>query len=195
MVTDWLMVVITAIYVGATVLILRANNRSAKATKEQLDESRKQYDEAKRLEHRPYFSLKLLDDCAEDPIGSINIDLCQDYSDGEKTYVYFLLIQNIGIGTAKEIKCGCENGDETFNIEHFPFETALPHEKYTIVINTLDVPILKEGASRQFYVKLHFEYSDLLENKYSQVLMLIFMQFSDGLILLDQWTSPPTIIE
>ena len=47
-ITDWLMVVITAVYVIATIFICRANIKSAKATKEQIVESKRQFDETNR---------------------------------------------------------------------------------------------------------------------------------------------------
>ena len=46
--TDWLMVIITAIYVVATIFICRANIKSAEATREQLAESKRQFDEDNR---------------------------------------------------------------------------------------------------------------------------------------------------
>ena len=48
MITDWLMVGITFVYVVATGLICYANFNSAKASKAQLDEMRRQYDESNR---------------------------------------------------------------------------------------------------------------------------------------------------
>ena len=39
-VTDWLMVIITFVYVVATIMISKANIESAKATREQLEQSK-----------------------------------------------------------------------------------------------------------------------------------------------------------
>lgn len=47
-ITDWLMVAITAVYVIATIAICWANIKSAKATREQLEESKRQFDENNR---------------------------------------------------------------------------------------------------------------------------------------------------
>lgn len=46
--SDWVMVIITAVYVIATIAICVANIRSANATKEQLEEMKKQYGETER---------------------------------------------------------------------------------------------------------------------------------------------------
>ena len=55
-VTDWLMIVITAVYVIATIFICRANIKSAEASKEQLEEMRKQYAE----DNRPILDVEFL---------------------------------------------------------------------------------------------------------------------------------------
>lgn len=47
-ITDWLMVIVTFIYVVATIFICVANIKSAKATRDQLAESKRQFDEANR---------------------------------------------------------------------------------------------------------------------------------------------------
>lgn len=44
--SDALMVIITFVYVIATIFIWRANNKSAKASKEQLEESKRQFEES-----------------------------------------------------------------------------------------------------------------------------------------------------
>ena len=56
MMTDWAMVVLTAIYVIATIFICWFNYRSAKASREQASEMRRQYDE----ENRPYITVELV---------------------------------------------------------------------------------------------------------------------------------------
>lgn len=52
-----LMVLITFIYVVATIEICRANIKSAEATKEQLEESKHQFAENERLQMMPYFEI------------------------------------------------------------------------------------------------------------------------------------------
>ena len=53
-----LMVIISAIYVIATIIICNANAVSAKATREQLEESKRQFRETQRLEVMPYLQLE-----------------------------------------------------------------------------------------------------------------------------------------
>lgn len=54
--TDWMMVVLTAIYVIATILICIFNYLSAKASKEQTQELKRQYS----AENRPYITIELI---------------------------------------------------------------------------------------------------------------------------------------
>ncbi|WP_295093310.1 hypothetical protein [Ruminococcus sp.] len=46
--TDWLMVIITAVYVVATIFIWKANKMAAEASKEQLEESKRQFEESQK---------------------------------------------------------------------------------------------------------------------------------------------------
>lgn len=55
-ITDWLMVVITAVYVIATVVICIANFKSAKATRDQIAESQRQFEEI----NRPYVTCEYI---------------------------------------------------------------------------------------------------------------------------------------
>ena len=58
---EWVMVWITVVYVIATILICYANLKSARATREQVAESKRQFEESKRLEKMPYFDITVLD--------------------------------------------------------------------------------------------------------------------------------------
>ena len=53
---DWLMVALTAVYVIATIFICFFNYRSAKASREQASEMKRQYDD----EDRPYITVELI---------------------------------------------------------------------------------------------------------------------------------------
>lgn len=55
-ITDWIMVLITAVYVIATIVICRANIKTADASRAQLDEMKRQYAE----ENRPIIELEFL---------------------------------------------------------------------------------------------------------------------------------------
>lgn len=61
-ITDWLMVGITFVYAVVTVLILIANNKSAKVAKEQVDEMQREFEESNRP--RIEVELQLINRCA-----------------------------------------------------------------------------------------------------------------------------------
>ena len=95
-----LMVLITFIYVVATIEICRANIKSAEATKEQLEESRSQFEEAKRLECMPFLQLEIPTE-QERPLFEIELDLCSgNVSD---TLYKIVKLKNLGNGSATNI--------------------------------------------------------------------------------------------
>lgn len=58
-ITDWIMVVITAIYVVATIVICVFNYKTAKAANLQIQESKRQFDETRRLQIMPYLQVTI----------------------------------------------------------------------------------------------------------------------------------------
>ena len=75
------MVLITAIYVIATINISNANIRSAEATREQVIESRQQFAESKHLQTMPFLQLEIPIEQTT-PLFEIELDLCDgDTSD------------------------------------------------------------------------------------------------------------------
>ena len=64
-ITDWLMVGITLVYVIATIAIWFANHKSARATEKQLTESKRQYEDKKRLEIMPYFEVQICNNISD----------------------------------------------------------------------------------------------------------------------------------
>lgn len=79
LITDWLMVIITFVYVVATIFICWANIKSAKASKEELTEMKRQYAE----ENRP----------------RIEIEFCY-----ERRIWYIIRFVNHGKSTAQHVK-------------------------------------------------------------------------------------------
>ena len=62
MTADWAMVWITLVYVLATIFICWANFKTARASKEQLEESKKEHDESVRIEIMPFLQFELCDE-------------------------------------------------------------------------------------------------------------------------------------
>ena len=88
MLTDWIMIIITTIYVIATIVICISNKRSADAAKEQTREMINQYNE----NNRPYIIVKfeivrsgllcfVVENVGNMPAIGLNIELCKEFID------------------------------------------------------------------------------------------------------------------
>lgn len=97
-----LLVLITAIYVIATINISNANIKSAEATREQITESKRQFEETKRLENMPCFEVHF--DKVEAGTGT-SIELTDKQTGVIHTLFTKYRIENISKGTAINVKC------------------------------------------------------------------------------------------
>lgn len=167
LITDWLMVIITAIYVIATIAICWANVGAAKATREQLVESRRQYEDKKRLEIMPYIQFEKSNEAFN---YKLNLVL---NSGGELTGHYILnaRMKNIGNGTAKGITYiyQWDNYKHSYDKGAFPVQALSSGESQTIQIDFSYTP---NKVDTEVCFLLHYE--DLLENAYSQELKVKF---------------------
>lgn len=96
-----LMVLITFIYVVATIEICRANIKSAEATKEQLEESKHQFAENERLQMMPYFEIIVHDDI-RDFVECIELTISNSNAENSTVIDRRISIKNIGLGVAKD---------------------------------------------------------------------------------------------
>lgn len=104
-ITDWLMVGITLVYVIATIAIWFANHKSARATEKQLIESKRQFDETKRLEHMPYMQVSFGEWKTNDERGSYLPNMILDINrSGDNRFASSgksIDVTNIGLGLAE----------------------------------------------------------------------------------------------
>ena len=114
-ITDWLMVGITLVYVIATIAIWFANQKSARATEKQLIESKRQFDEAKRLEHMPYMQVSFGKWKTSEERGSylpnMMLDINRSGDNHASSSGMSIDITNIGLGLAVKLKCQWVSGD------------------------------------------------------------------------------------
>lgn len=186
-ITDWLMVVITAVYVIATIFICRANIKSANATREQVAESKRQFEETRRLQIMPYLQFEWHD-------GSVNkylrLVLVSGDLDGGQ-YVVKLTVKNAGLGTANNITFvwnwfngKCERDDfpikalKSGEAEHLEIIFALPQAQY-----------------EQTKASMMLNYEDLLGCRYSQIVEFTFEYTQRGLRFQEYTSHPPAKIE
>lgn len=176
-ITDWIMVGITAIYVVATILILRANKKSARAAekqieqaKEQIEESERQFLESQRLSCMPFLQLEY-DEIPHN--GTFFIGLYPDcyhsetntYELGEGEDNYFWL-KNIGNGAAANLSCIWKYSNGKFESKVFPINGLMHRDKYPV--------ILFVEKNKRMEVKLEWIFTDLLGNEYTQKVDLCF---------------------
>lgn len=94
-ITDWLMVIITALYFITTIIICVSNHKSAKAAKEAVEESKRQFEQSIQLQKQHnYDSVR----------PAVSIDFAS--SDSEDTFSGSIIVTNHGLGPAilKELK-------------------------------------------------------------------------------------------
>ena len=168
MLTDWLMVGITGIYVVATIFICIFNAKSAKATHEQVEESKRQFEESKRLETMPFLQLEIPAE-NETPLFEIELDLCSEKA--TDTLYKIVRLKNIGNGSATNInytwKCECLSTP----VYDYPPVNAIMHGDcyyFQLTINA------DESVETGITGILIWQYDDLLGNSYEQKVCLIF---------------------
>lgn len=186
-----LMVLITFVYVVATVEICRANIESADANRDQLAESKRQYEDKKRLEIMPYLQFEKI----EKTTFPANYELNLVLDSGENRtahYVLVLRMKNIGIGTAKDIvyTYQWDNCTQSHDRGSFPVQALSSNESQVIKIvfaHQVGTPDNREAC---FILR----YRDLLENKYVQHFSLKFNCVSSmALNLTELSISSPTL--
>lgn len=189
--TDWLMVIITTVYVIATIAICIANFKSPKATKEQLDESKRQYEDNKRLEIMPCFFLGFNNENL--PNGLVELDITGNTNIKPDFQSCKMEIENVGNGLAKNI--------------HVLFIAELAYMPQKRVV---DLPLLPEHktysigvsfageietVSEKQSISTHFciQFEDVLGNKYQQQIELTFCCSDDELYIYKTNILSPTM--
>ena len=191
-ITDWIMVGITAIYVFATIAICWANFITAKATRQQITESKRQFDETSRLQVIPIFQISI-DIDAEAPYS----EMCKD----ELTFTLFsqekemlcresyftLSIENVGAGTAKDIRYIWHYIDGQKKENFFP-QKALFQKDVEIYMINVGIEDSNAEVERKLMTELDIEYRDLLERKYLQTIHLSFSINEEKYAMLQDYT-------
>ena len=169
-----LMVVITFVYVIATICIFVANNKSVKATREQLKESKRQFSESQRLSVLPFISATIGETVYPTgtplPFPDIHVRLVvkDSYQDDRLAWVSCgLTLNNIGIGMA------CNMQADWLTDNH-----SIPQALKTTVLCSnhsylLNITIMAEQADNLYSHKgaLVLRFSDIAGNTYTQELI------------------------
>lgn len=195
-ITDWLMVGITLVYVIATIAIWFANHKSARATEKQLIESKRQFDETKRLEHMPYMQVSFGKWITNGERGSylpnmwLNINRTAD--NHASSSGMSIDITNIGLGLAVKLKCQWVSGD--IKQEQHLSASLLKQEECctsTFIISAA-VPD-KEPQYAETSLIICFD--DFLGNHYEQTVDISFQVHPHHISLVQYNTKSPKYIE
>ena len=198
--TEWLMIIITAIYVVATILICIANFKSAKATREQVDETRKQHEETLRLQTMPYlqviFSDGLVDENDKPQTPYMILDVNDTNGNSKVNAVRRISIKNIGLGIAHQIKFAWNPTDKKSN--NVPDKDVIipPQAQWGInVLLSAEKPASDKLTDRKMSkCAFEIEYDDLLGNTYQQNGEVIFVASYSELHEMYYYTNPPTLV-
>ena len=186
-ITDWIMVGITAVYVIATIFIFVANIKSANAAKKQLETSKNQFEETKRLECLPCFDINPEQGASG---GFQEIDLTTQMGGLIITGGYNISISNIGKGIAKELKC----------------EIITPSISSTIIIDIPLIPMQKDiicpimfAADSNGFIdgimkaRISLSFDDLLDNHYIQFVDVQFISQQPQVLFEIERINSPTV--
>ena len=195
-ITDWLMVGITLVYVIATIAIWFANHMSARATEKQLVESKRQFDETKRLEHMPYMQVSFGEWITSDERGSylpnMWLDINRTVENHGSSSGMSIDVRNIGLGLAVNLKCQWVSGD--IKQEQHLSASLLKQEECctsTFIISAA-VPD-KEPQYAETSLVICFD--DFLGNHYEQITDISFQIHPHYISLVHYSVKTPEYIE
>lgn len=193
-ITDWLMVGITAVYVVATIFISCANIKSANATRDQLTESKRQYEDKKRLEIMPYFEVRICGNIT-DFHECIHLALSSQNAENGTVIDQRISIKNIGLGPAKDIRYTWNNLDGEYDRNDLEFIAILPGENKDVNIDFYAEH--KDDFSEYVApVSIILTYCDLLENKYHLSIDFVFTISTEDNVKLTKYTvGTPSVVK
>lgn len=197
MTADWALFWITLVYVIATCAICFFNYRSAKATREQVEISKIQFEEARRIELMPLLQIAVLRDRPIMEIPNLSLLLSSEDTSGVYKIVELeLYVENIGLGTAKDIEYTWVNLSGANKRQDFPVIALCPQNFYQcyIDINASD-DLLSNIA--EAHAEIILSYKDLLDNSYTQKINLTFSTGAEkeGFVLKDYCVSAAEYIK
>ena len=162
------MVGITGIYVVATIFICIFNAKSAKETHEQVTESKRQFEESKRLETMPFLQLEIPTE-NETPLFEVELDLCGE--EPTDTLYKIVRLKNLGNGSAANINYTWKCALLSAPLYGYPPVNAIMHGDSYYFQLTLNTDETIETGTTGILI---WQYDDLLGNSYEQKVCLIF---------------------
>lgn len=190
-----IMVLITAIYVIATINISNANIKSAEATREQITESKRQFEESKRLQVMPYLKLSFIDSDVSDADPCLYLEMNNDKGDCTTTQAFFTL-NNIGLGIAHHTKVIVTTRYKK-NEGYSAFDIVIPPNYEMSTYVRFNVEKYDGELGRREDITVYFKYDDVLGNTYEQEaqLCMIVQMGSANLLHTVNMKSPQLVLK
>lgn len=190
--SEWTMVIITGVYVVATIAICIANFKSASASKKQLAESKQQFNETIRIENMPLININIAE-----TIGSnycIELDITENAEGDLITSSKQVVFENIGKGIAKNIKCKyISRIVETKEIIDIPILPIKENESVSVILCAKPKAV---NDSDSLTALFEIEFEDIFENKYLQRIEIEYLiEIELNGIYIIKKIFAPTIIE
>lgn len=121
----------TAVYVVATIFICGANIKSANATKKQVAESERQFEETQRLQIMPFLQIEIRDISSFD----LTLDLNADNIGSEVVYNTCTVLRNVGLGAATNLIYSWTIKDNSVSTtDVFPINAVQQGDSYNLLI-------------------------------------------------------------
>ena len=165
--SDWIMVIITGIYMIATIAIFVANLITANSSKRQLKESQEQFEESSRLACIPFLQIEKTRfertnfEIVLPPSIECNSEISRSPIESPK-----VIIKNVGNGSATNINYDFLYDDSNKETGIFPINAIMKGDQYCFLCV---VPKEISKATWTLY------YNDYIGNEYNQRINLEFM--------------------
>ena len=175
---DWGLLIVTAIYSVFTICIFKSNQKANELTRKQIDDSRKQYVESKRLEILPYFKLEYKPYVYSHTTPHHFISYWKFDSGFTAISKFTLVLENIGLGAAKCVRYCYAFDDDDISFDPYigrgdSIPITFTVDEMQEVSYCITHPATADFIERDIEkIKLFIgiTYEDLLSNKYMQLL-------------------------
>ena len=199
-ITEWIMVVITAIYVVATIVICVFNYKTAKAANLQIQESKRQFDETRRLQIMPYLQVTITpkkDGEIWNPLPEAWFIISDSDKDNTVRSDYYISFENIGLGMLHHTKI-LWNSKSKHN-------DGYPAKDIVMAINSpwrITGAFFAERAesddpfkAKRIDCSIDVTHEDLIGNLYSQKVEMLFLIHHTKIDLVHYSITPPMLTE
>ena len=199
-ITEWIMVVITAIYVVATIVICVFNYKTAKAANLQIQESKRQFDETRRLQIMPYLQVTITpkkDGEIWNPVPEAWFIISDSDKDNTVRSDYYITFENIGLGMLHHTKI-LWNSKSKHN-------DGYPAKDIVMAINSpwrITGAFFAERAesddpfkAKRIDCSIDVTHEDLIGNLYSQKVEMLFLIHHTKIDLVHYSITPPMLTE